>query len=141
MEASAAKALAKDGVSTPAGGVGDGVTPIIEDENGPLSPIAPAPTSSTSPENKKEGGDSKASGAGEEKNKAGAVRRIDPSEPSLPSASKDDEEYVYVTEHGRKVKAGGGIGPDVLVDARKLGELERSLLQKGLGDTCGIIHG
>ena len=132
MEASAAKALAKDGVSTPAGGVGDGVTPIIEDENGPLSPIAPAPTSSTSPENKKEGGDSKASGAGEEKNKAGAVRRIDPSEPSLPSASKDDEEYVYVTEHGRKVKAGGGIGPDVLVDARKLGELERSLLQKGL---------
>ena len=50
----------------------------------------------------------------------------------MPSASKDDEEYVYVTEHGRKVKAGGGIGPDVLVDARKLGELERSLLQKGL---------
>ena len=31
MEASAAKALAKDGVSTPAGGVGDGVTLLVVD--------------------------------------------------------------------------------------------------------------
>ena len=37
-----------------------------------------------------------------------------------------------VTEHGRAVKAGGGIAPDVVADARQLGELERSLLQRGL---------
>ena len=64
--------------------------------------------------------------------KAGAIMRIDPNEPSRPQASSSEENVVYVTQHGRAVKAGGGIAPDVTVEARQLGELERSLLQRGI---------
>jgi len=39
---------------------------------------------------------------------------------------------LYTTLHGRQVKGGGGIAPDMRVEAKPLGELERSLFQRGV---------
>jgi len=61
----------------------------------------------------------------------GAVRRIDPSEPSLPTASAEGTKESFLTAHGRKVISGGGIAPDVIVEGRQIGDLERSLIQQG----------
>jgi len=61
----------------------------------------------------------------------GALLRIDPTEPSKPGAALADTQE-YFTTGGRRVRGGGGIGPDVQIEGRKVGELERSLIQKGL---------
>ena len=64
---------------------------------------------------------------------AGSVRYLDPEEPSRPGeASLDERTTAYVTSNGRAVMGGGGIAPDVLVQGAPLGELERSLLQRGI---------
>ena len=89
------------------------------------TPILEAPGS--------QGGGSKgADGAAGDSTLPGAARRLNPSEPSRPFAAVKDESTKFVTAHGREVKAGGGIAPDVDVTGRELGELERSLLQRGL---------
>jgi len=58
--------------------------------------------------------------------------RIDPTEPSKPGASQEDSLKSYYTAGGRVVRGGGGIGPDIAIEGRKVGELERSLIQQGL---------
>jgi carboxyl-terminal processing protease len=62
----------------------------------------------------------------------GGLLRLDPRLPSLPSADEEDAKNSYYTVGGRLVKGGGGIGPDVAVAGKKIGELERSLLQQNL---------
>jgi len=110
----------------------------VSDE-GPLDPATPPlrrdPAEAPSPAKKSGGG----AGGGASKSAtptgpdiAGGVMRIDDRDPSRPKAAAGEEKSVYVTDHGRAVKAGGGIGPDVLVEGRTLGELERSLLSRGL---------
>ena len=61
----------------------------------------------------------------------GALLRIDPTEPAKPGAALADTQE-FVTTGGRRVRGGGGIGPDVQIEGRKVGELERSLIQQGL---------
>ena len=93
----------------------------------------PAGGGSVAPEQQQQPAGAKKEEAPErKKNAAGAVLRIDPSEPSMPSASVADANTQFVTKHGRAVTAGGGIAPDVPIEGRTLGELERNLLQRGL---------
>jgi C-terminal peptidase prc len=101
----------------------------VESNEEPLEPGAP-PLAPVAEPSKKD--DSKGGKPSKGADPAGAIMRIDPSEPSRPQAASLDDGVVYVTAHGRAVKAGGGIAPDVVVEARQLGELERSLLQRGL---------
>ncbi|MCL1827200.1 MAG: S41 family peptidase, partial [Candidatus Cloacimonetes bacterium] len=46
--------------------------------------------------------------------------------------AKDIEEHSYFTENGRRVKGGGGIVPDIEIDAQLLGTLERELRRNNL---------
>jgi hypothetical protein len=48
-----------------------------------------------------------------------------------PRRKKNAEKVTYLTAHGREVKDGGGIAPDVVVAARPVRDLERALLQQG----------
>ena len=120
LEASA-KSTAAAVADAPAGESADPLDPTVPPLQAPETPepAKAAPSAAPTP----------APGA----DLAGALRDIgDSRDPSRPKAAAGEELTVYVTEHGRAVKAGGGIGPDVLVQGRELGELERSLLQRGL---------
>ena len=52
--------------------------------------------------------------------------------PFASKAVKEEEKKVFLTRAGRKVKDGGGIAPDVEAASRPLGDLEITLLRKGL---------
>lgn len=48
-----------------------------------------------------------------------------------PRRKGNADKVTYLTAHGRQVKDGGGISPDVVVKARPIRDLERALLSQG----------
>ena len=146
LEASASPKAAADA----AGGVaiegvgGDGSAGGADSSSGSTSTSSTSKSGSTSSTSRSTGGGAAAKGrplngrpvsskppAPPAASEAGAVQRIDPSDPSKPSSTTGEDVTQYVTAHGRAVKGGGGVAPDVVIAARQLGTLERALLQRG----------